>query len=451
MFTHAWAKPLNWNPSTYQVLVCGFATLILSGAFLLMLPVASSAGTSLSFIDALFTATSAVCVTGLVVVDTGTYYSVFGQLVILCLIQLGGLGIMTLTTVFAVISGKRIYLKERLCIQEATNQLDMTGVVRLSLYIIRVTLILEFIGGTVLAVRFYQDFGTLGVYYGYWHAISAFCNAGFDLFGGFRSITGYATDGTVNLIIAGLIIIGGIGFPVIADMWHYPDRRKLSLHSKLVLVTTAGLIFGGAALIMLAEASNIKTLGELPLADKMIASLFQSITARTAGYNTIDIASLREGTLLVMIFLMFIGASPSSMGGGIKTTTFAVIICSITSVVFAKTEAQVFHRKIPEAVKDKAFTIITVSLILVLMITIILSFIEDLPALALLFEVTSAFGTVGLSTGITPQLSLASKMLLVITMFAGRVGAMTVLMAVIAKSRKHGAQLKYPEEKLSVG
>ena len=452
MYTHFWNKPLNWNLSTYQVLVQGFTVLILSGAVLLMLPISSLEGTSLSFTDALFTATSAVCVTGLVVVDTGTYFSLFGQLVILFLIQVGGLGIMTLTTVFAVISGKRIYLKERLCIQEATNQLDMTGVVRLTLYIIKVTLALEFIGGTVLAFRFYQDFGTLGVYYGYWHAISAFCNAGFDLFGGFRSITGYVTDGTVNFMIAGLIITGGIGFPVIADIWHhYANRRKLSLHSKLVLVTTAGLIIAGAVLILLAETSNVKTLGDLPIADKVLASLFQSVTARTAGYNTIDIASLREGTLLVMIFLMFIGASPSSMGGGIKTTTFAVILCSIASSIFARTEAEVFHRQIPQTAKGKAFTVATVSLLLILAITIILSFIEELPALALLFEVTSAFGTVGLSTGITPTLSSMSKLFLVITMFAGRVGTMTLLMAVIAKSQKNRAQLRYPEEKLIVG
>lgn len=451
MTTHIGEKPVSWNFSNYQVIVLGFAALIITGALLLTLPVSSKQGTEIRFIDALFTATSAVCVTGLVVVDTGTDYSTFGQGVIILLIQSGGLGIMTLTTVLAVIGGKRIYLKERLCIQEATNQLDMTGVVRLTLYIIKVTFLLEFIGGTILAFRFYQDFGTLGIYYGYWHAISAFCNAGFDLFGGFRSLTGYASDITVNMTIAGLIIIGGIGFPVISDIWQYSSRRKLSLHSKLVLVSTAGLIVVGTILIMVAEFNNSKTIGTLSLFDKTMASVFQSVTARTAGYNTIDMASLREGTLLILIILMYIGASPSSMGGGIKTTTLAVIICSIASTVFGHKEVHVFGRQIPQNAKGKAFTIASVSLLLILVVTILLSFIEQVPAITLLFEATSAFGTVGLSTGITPNLSPMSKLLLIVTMFAGRVGAMTLLMAILVKAKKQTAHYKYPEEKLMVG
>ena len=319
-------NPYRWKLSTYQILVLGFAGIILGGALLLMTPLASRDGSNLGFIDALFTATSAVCVTGLVVVDTGTYFSVFGQMVVLALIQVGGLGVMTVATLVAVLSGKKINLKERLLIQEATNQLDLAGVVRLTLYIIRATLFIELLGGTILAVRWFQDFGTQGIYFGYWHAVSAFCNAGFDLFGEFRSITGYVNDFTVNSAIAALIVVGGIGFPVVADLWNCRQSHRFSLHTKIVLVTTLALIILGACFIFVAEYSNEKTLGALPLEGKVLASGFQSITTRTAGYNTLDIGALREGTLFAMVFLMFIGASPSSMGGGVKTTTAAILL-----------------------------------------------------------------------------------------------------------------------------
>ena len=260
-------NPYRWHLSTYQILVLGFAGLILSGVALLMTPYASKSGDSLRFVDALFTATSAVCVTGLVVVDTGTYFSVFGQSVILLLIQIGGLGVMTVATLVAVLSGKKINLKERLLIQEATNQLDLAGVVRLTLYIIRATLLVELVGGTILALRWFQDFGLKGIYFGYWHAVSAFCNAGFDLFGEYRSITGYVGDLTVNGVIASLIVVGGIGFPVVADLWNCRQTRRFSLHTKVVLTTTVLLIVLGAGFIFVAEYGNAKTLSDLPPAD----------------------------------------------------------------------------------------------------------------------------------------------------------------------------------------
>lgn len=442
-------NPYRWRLSTYQILVLGFAAIIFSGVILLMTPYAVRAGQGLGFVDALFTATSAVCVTGLVVVDTGTYFSTFGQMVILFLIQVGGLGVMTVATLVAVLSGKRINLKERLLIQEATNQLDLAGVVRLTLYIIRATLLVELIGGTILAVRWFQDFGWQGVYFGYWHAVSAFCNAGFDLFGSYRSITAYVDDLTVNLVAALLIITGGIGFPVIADLWQSRQIKKLSFHTKMVVVSSFLLIALGAGLIFLAENSNPNTLGHLSPAGKVMASLFQSVTARTAGYNSIDISQMREGTLFALLFFMFIGASPSSMGGGVKTTTAATLFISLVASVTGKKDPLAFERQIPQQTVYKAFTIVTISVMLISTVTLLLSFWEEFSLLAILFEVTSAFGTVGLSTGITPALSKPAKVLITLTMFAGRVGTLTLLMALALRPRPE--RLRYPEGKIIIG
>jgi trk system potassium uptake protein TrkH len=442
-------NPYRWHLSTYQILVLGFAGLILGGVALLMTPYASKNGDGLRFVDALFTATSAVCVTGLVVVDTGTYFSVFGQSVILLLIQIGGLGVMTVATLVAVLSGKKINLKERLLIQEATNQLDLAGVVRLTIYIIRATLLVELVGGTILALRWFRDFGLQGIYFGYWHAVSAFCNAGFDLFGEYRSITGYVGDLTVNGVIASLIVVGGIGFPVVADLWNCRQTRRFSLHTKVVLTTTVSLILLGAGFIFFAEYGNAKTLGALPPADKVMASLFQSVTARTAGYNTVDVGLLREGTLLAIIFLMFVGASPSSMGGGVKTSTAAILFISLVGSITGKRDPLAFGRQIPQQTVYKAFTIVTISVMLISLVTLTLSFTEAAPIFSLLFEVTSAFGTVGLSTGITPKLSDVGKVLITLTMFAGRVGTLTLLMALALRPRKE--RLKYPEGKIVIG
>jgi trk system potassium uptake protein TrkH len=442
-------NPLRWKLSIYQKLSAAFAGIIVVGALLLMTPYASAKGNSLSFVDALFTATSAVCVTGLVVVDTGTYFSVFGQIVLILLIQVGGLGIMTVATFVAVISSKKITLKERLVIQEATNQLNISGVVRLTLHIIGATLLIEFIGGTFLAIRWFQDYGLQGVYFGYWHAVSAFCNAGFDLFGEYRSITQYVNDFTVNSAIGFLIVIGGIGFPVIADLWDYRNTKRCTLHTKIVLSTTAVLILFGALVVFWGESSNDKTLGALPFGGKLLASVFQSISSRTAGYNSIDIGSLREGTLLAIIMLMFIGASPSSMGGGVKTSTIATLMISLAGAVTGGKEPQVFYRQIPQYTVYKAFIIVIVSFLLVFTVTLIMSFTEEIPLFKILFEVTSAFGTVGLSTGITPTLSAAGKILITFTMFAGRVGTLTLLMALVFRPQKN--PLQYPKGKIIIG
>ena len=443
----------QWRLTPYQVLVLGFALLILSGAFLLTFPVASSSGEGTPFIDALFTATSAVCVTGLVVVDTGTHYSGFGHIVIILLIQAGGLGIMAMSTLFAILIGKKIRLKERLLMQEALNQLSVAGVVRLTLYIIKVTLLIELIGGTILAIRWYPEFGWQGVYFGYWHAVSAFCNAGFDLFGSiygpFSSITAYVDDIVVNLTIGGLIIIGGIGFAVIDDVWSSGKFAKLSLHSKIVLVTTAILIVGGSSLFYLFEAHNPLTLEPLSVQGKVLGSFFQAVTPRTAGYNTLDFGKMYDATLLLTVILMFIGASPASTGGGIKTSTTAVLVLAIWALIRGRSDAECFGRRIPKEVIYKAFSIMLISFLLVIVATMALTITEHASFISILFEVTSAFGTVGLTTGLTPNLSWAGKLWLILTMFAGRVGPVTLALAIAMRVRR--AQIQYPDGKMLIG
>jgi len=443
----------QWRLTPYQILVLGFAGLILFGAFLLMLPLSTQSGDGTPFVDALFTSTSAVCVTGLVVVDTGTFYSSFGHIVIIVLIQAGGLGIMAMSTLFALLIGKKIRLKERLLMQEAMNQLTISGVVRLTIYIIRVTLLIEFVGGTILAMRWYPEMGAKGIYYGYWHAVSAFCNAGFDLFGPitgkFSSITSYVDDITVNLTIAGLLILGGIGFAVMYDIWTSRSFRKLAMHSKIVLVTTGILILAGAILIYMFEHANPDTLGPLTSQGKILGSFFQSVTPRTAGYNTIDIGKMYNGSLLLLVILMFIGASPASTGGGIKTSTFAVLVLAIWALIRGRSDAECFGRRIPKEIIYKAFSVMFIAFILVVAVTMALTITEHAEFMQVLFEVTSAFGTVGLTTGITPSLSTAGKGWLILTMFAGRVGPITLAFAIAMRARK--AQIQYPEGKIIIG
>lgn len=443
----------QWKLTPYQILVLGFAGLILVGTGLLMLPISAADGQSLPFIDALFTATSAVCVTGLVVVDTGTYFSLFGQLVIISLIQAGGLGIMAMSTLMAILIGKKINLKQRLVMQEALNQFTIAGVVRLTQYIIKVTLLIEAIGGTILAIRWYQDYGLKGIYFGYWHAISSFCNAGFDLLGSvtgkFSSATAYVDDIVVNLVISSLIILGGIGFTVIADVWTNRHFGKLSLHSKVVLITSGVLIGFGAVVIFLLEYSNPGTLGSLSWQGKVLSSYFQSVSTRTAGWNTIDLSKLTDATLFFMVILMFIGASPTSTGGGIKTSTTGVLAAATWALIRGRQDAEIFERRIPQTIIYKAFSVMLLSAMLVIFVTMMLSITENQPFINLLFETTSAFGTVGLTTGVTQELTTPGKIWIILTMFAGRVGPVTLALALALKH--HKVNLQYPEGKLLIG
>lgn len=428
----------------------GFALTILLGAFLLSLPAATVDGRGLPVIDALFTATSAVCVTGLVVVDTGTTFTTFGQVVILLLIKVGGLGFMTFGTLFAVLAGRRIYFRERLILQEALNQNSVEGIIRMVRYIALATFLVEGLGTVLLAARLSGEMGwSRGFYMGVFHAVSAFNNAGFDLMGNFTSLTAYTSDYFVSLVVASLFILGGLGFAVSLDLVQHRRFSALSLHSKVVLTTTAGLLVAGVLLVYGLEYGNPQTLGSLNGGTKWLASFFQSATARTAGFNTIDIASLRVPTLFIIILLMFIGASPGSTGGGIKTTTFAAIVLMVRCIVMGEENINAFQRRVAGQLLRKAMTIFFISLTVVIVSTLALTITEGTPLLPSLFEATSAFGTVGLSMGLTGQLTLAGKIVVIITMFTGRLGPLTLALALGNNHRK--TNIKFPEDKISVG
>jgi trk system potassium uptake protein TrkH len=438
--------PLNLSPP--QVLVLGFAAVILAGALILMLPVSSRSGQATDFLTALFTATSAVCVTGLVVVDTGTYWSTFGQAVILALIQIGGLGFMSMATFFFILMGRRIGLKERLIIQESLNQLRVAGVVRLVRAVLLFTVLTEGFFAVILSLRFYFDYGfPRCLWLGLFHAVSAFNNAGFDLMGDFRSLTGYVSDPVVTLSVATLIILGGLGFSTVMELYNYPRTRRLSVHSKLVLRVTGGLILCGALLFGLLEWGHI--LRDLPLSGKILASYFQAVTPRTAGFNTVDIGHLNAATQFLIIILMFIGASPGSTGGGIKTTTFALLGVTLLSLSRGKEDVEVFRRRIPPRQVYKALSVTLWAILLVSTVTLLLCVTEGGNFLAALFETVSAFGTVGLSMGLTPELTPLGRVAIILTMFAGRLGPLTLAYAFA--QRRHKTAIRYPEEKIMVG
>ncbi len=438
--------PLQLSPP--RVLVLGFAAVILAGALILMLPVSSRSGQATDFLTALFTATSAVCVTGLVVVDTGTYWSTFGQAVILALIQIGGLGFMSMATFFFILMGRRIGLKERLIIQESLNQLRVAGVVRLVRAVLLFTVFTEGFFAIILSLRFYFDYGfPRCLWLGVFHAVSAFNNAGFDLLGDFRSLTGYVSDPVVNLSVTTLIILGGLGFATVMELYNYPRTRRLSVHTKLVLRVTGWLILCGALLFGLLEWGHI--LRDLPLSGKILASYFQAVTSRTAGFNTVDIGHLNAATQFLIIILMFIGASPGSTGGGIKTTTFALLGITLWSLTKGKEDVEIFRRRIPPWQVYKALSVTLWAILLVSTVTLLLSITEGGNFLAALFETVSAFGTVGLSMGLTPELTPLGRVAIIFTMFAGRLGPLTLAYAFAQRRRK--TAIRYPEEKIMVG
>lgn len=444
-------KMINLNPA--QVLALGFSGVILLGALLLDLPIASKSFESVGFINALFTATSAVCVTGLVVVDTATHWTLFGQLVILILIQIGGLGFMTMATMFALVVGKKISLKSRLVMQEALSHQNISGVVRVTINVLIMTFTLESIGAVLLATRFVPDFGLgHGIFLSIFHSVSAFCNAGFDLMGNFSSLTAYVSDPVVNFTVMGLIVTGGLGFTILSDIVMKRDFKTLQLNTKLAVTVTTVLIAVGTAFFFLVEYSNPYTLGPLSLLDKLQAALFQAVTPRTAGFNTLPTDQLTMSSLLMTMVLMFIGGCPASTAGGIKTTTFGLILFNIGSVIGGYEETVMFKRRVSQVLISRALALMSLALALVIMVTMILSFNErDLGFMALLFETVSAFGTVGLSTGITPTLSDISKLVIAVTMFFGRLGPMTLVMALARRQSLNRALVRYPENKVNVG
>lgn len=452
-------KSVSWRWQQFltapRALAISFAGLIAVGTILLLFPQATH-GESLSLVDALFTATSATCVTGLIVVDTGTKFTLFGQLVILVLLQLGGLGIMTFSTFFLYLLGSRLTLGTRDILQESYSQMPIDNFRGLLKTIFLATISIEMVGAFILTVRFLSDMPLQkSIYFGIFHSISAFCNAGFALFS--DSFISYKGDLVINLTLLLLIIMGGLGFIVIFELRHQHSfqLKKISLHSRLVLTITALLILGGTVLFFVLEYQN--TIKNLPWGSKILVSLFQSITTRTAGFNSIDISLLSNPTLFVFILLMIIGASPGSCGGGIKTTTFAIIVSFITSRFRNRENVNLFFRKVPSHIVSKAVSISFFTLVLIILGTSLLLISELAEVshqesrgmfLELLFEVTSAFGTVGLSTGSTANLTPLGRVIIVFLMFVGRLGPLTIALAIGRKDKLH---YKYAEENVLVG
>ncbi len=439
------------NFTALQILSTGFAMVILIGALLLMTPLANRNGIGLSFINALFTSASATCVTGLIINDTYTQFTLFGQLVILCLIQIGALGFMAIALFFSMVMGKRIGLRERSLMVESIGALKIGGIIRLVRRVLLGTMFIELCGAVLLALRFCPRFGLIvGIWYGVFHSVSAFCNAGFDLMGRIApgsSLTVFAGDVVVNVVIMSLIVIGGIGFVVWDDLtdhtWHF---KKYRLQTKIVFSTTFFLILGGAALMLFFEYNHAFV--DMTWKEKILASFFQSVTPRTAGFNTVHMDTLSEsGTALTMI-LMFIGASPGSTGGGIKTTAFFVIMFSVISFVRKRDGINVFHRKVEDGAVERAYNSATLYVVAALIGTLLICY-QGLNLEAVFFEVLSAIGTVGLSKGITGQLSVGSKAVIIVLMYIGRVGSLSVAMAV--SERRIKSKVNNIEEKIITG
>lgn len=434
--------------SSSQIIIFGFLGVILAGTLLLMLPIASRERQITSFADALFTATSASCVTGLVVRDTVTSWSLFGQVVLLALIQIGGMGIVTASLAVFLFSGKRISLKQRNTMQESISAAQVGGIVRLTGFILKTTLALELLGAAAMAPVFIRDFGPArGIWYALFHSVSAFCNGGFDLMGNtepYSSLCFYLSQPVINITIMLLIVLGGLGFTTWDDLRRCRFHvRFCSMQTKTVLTVTAILLVLPALYFFFCE------FGSFPLGERIFASLFQSVTLRTAGFNTVDFAGISEGGQVIMIFLMLVGGSPGSTAGGMKTTTLAVLVAASLSVIQKKDDTQMFHRRIPPEIVRNAVAILSLYLSLFLATGIVISRIEGLPLLPCLFETASAIGTVGVTTGITRSLGTVSRLILVLMMFCGRVGGLTVLFATI--SPRSGSVSRYPQEKLIVG
>ena len=435
--------------SSSQMIILGFAMVILFGSLLLMLPVAIRDGQEVNFVDALFTATSAVCVTGLVVRDTATCWTGFGQAVILLLIQIGGMGVITVAVAIAVISGKKISLKQRNTMQEAISAHQVGGIVRLTSFIIGTTIFLEMLGAVFMAPSFCREFGIgRGIWYALFHSISAFCNAGFDLMGSkspYSSLTSFAGNWMINFTIMALIVTGGIGFLTWEDIMTNRHRiRKYRVQSKVILSMTVLLIAIPSLYFFFFELSGY------PLEERILGSLFQSVTARTAGFNTIDFNRMSEAGLAGMILLMLVGGSPGSTAGGMKTTTFAVLLSTAISVFFHREHTHFFGRRMDEDTVRNAVTILMMYLVLFLGGGLIISRVERIGLLECLFETSSAVATVGLSLGLTPQLGMLSRIILIFLMYIGRVGGLTLVFAALSGNRR-GNTARLPQEKMTVG
>ncbi len=434
--------------SSFQIIISGFVGVILLGALLLMLPVSTTEGCITPFNETLFTATSAVCVTGLVVQDTGSYWSGFGQAVILALIQIGGLGVVTVAASFALLSGRKISLMQRSTMQDAISAPKVGGVVRLTQFILRGTFLIELLGAAAMLPVFCRDYGWRGIWMAVFHSISAFCNAGFDILGTennlYPSLTGYTGNPIINITIMLLIVIGGIGFLTWDDIcehkWHFHRYR---VQSKVILVITGFLIVMPAAFFFFEDFSA------LPTGTQLLVSFFQSVTTRTAGFNTVALSAMSGASKGIMILLMLIGGAPGSTAGGMKTTTLGVLLANAVATFRQRDNAQFFKRRIDCNTVKTASTILTMYLTLFFGGGIFISVYEHLPLSDCLYETSSAVGTVGLTLGITPQLHIPSQIVLIILMYLGRVGGLTLIYATL--SGKKAGNAKLPQEKITVG
>lgn len=435
-----------------QFIAYGFIGIILTGTLLLMLPISSKTGEFTSFLDCFFTATSASCVTGLIVHDTWTHWSLFGQLVILAMIQIGGLGFITVGVFLSIILRRRIGLKERGLLQESVNTLQIGGVVKLARKIIIGTVIFEGAGAVLLAIRFVPEFGVLrGIFYGIFHSISAFCNAGFDLMGSqapYNSLVSYYDDWLVNLVIMSLITIGGIGFIVWDDVSRHGLKfHKYMLHTKLVLLTSFTLLFGGAWLFYLFEKDNL--LVGMNTSGQILTSLFSSVTVRTAGFNTVDPAALTDSSKMLSIILMFIGGSPGSTAGGVKTTTVVVMYLYLISTIRRTYGVNAFGRRLEDDAIKRASTIFMMNISLAMAASVYIMFAQDMKMQDVLFETFSAIGTVGITTGITRDLTPISRLVIIFLMYCGRVGSLSF--ALSFTQHKRMAHVQQPVERITIG
>lgn len=445
-------KKKHFHFNALQTLAIGFAAIILIGAVLLMLPIANRNGLFLSFIDALFTSTSATCVTGLVIFDTYTQFTMFGQIVILILIQIGGLGFMTIAVMFSLLLRKRIGLKERSNLMESINSMQIGGVVRLAKRVLIGTAIIETIGAALLFIRFYPEFGfAQGIWFSIFHSVSAFCNAGFDLMGAiqpFASLTPFVSDVLVNVVMMILIIIGGLGFIVWNDIVeHKLHFSRYMLHTKIILTVTALILLLSTISFMIFEQNAAFV--DMNFGEQLLAALFCSVTPRTAGFNTIDINMMSEAGSGLTMILMLIGAGPGSTAGGIKISTFIVIFLSIIAYIRGREDINIFGRRLEDGVIRRSFSSAGLYLFMMIACGIIILSFENFSLHETFFEVISAIGTVGLSKGITPLLSIGSQIGIIMLMFSGRVGSMSVAMAFVEQKQTIG--LRNPVEKIIIG
>ena len=444
-------KPIN-------VLPLGFVAVILTGAILLMLPISNRDGHVFPFLSALFTATSATCVTGLVVADTASQFTMFGQIVVILLIQVGGLGIMTMSMILFSFTGRKISLHDRMSMAEGLGESRLQGVVRLTRGALLVTGIIELTGAFLLSFRFIPQYGVAkGIWFSIFHSISAFCNAGFDLIGGYRSMTVYNHDPYVLLIVMGLIVSGGLGFAVIINMRQTHDFRRLRLNSKMVLTGTAVMILLGTLAFLWIEYENPKTIGGMSLFDKIVNSMFQSVTLRTAGFNSIDQLTMHDASKGLSILIMLVGGGPAGTAGGLKITTVFTLLLAARAYIRGTFETEIFGRTISIEQVRRALTITLLGVLFLFSMATMLSFSEqDMPAGSLgllnqLFEATSAFCTVGVSAGVSAAGSSVTRVILILLMYAGRVGLVTVAVSLVESTARKEPVLHYPQEDILIG